>query len=205
MSFRLHRSPWLWAFLLGIVTLTALRPLLRRVPEPPAVLGQVPEFSLVDQDGHPYGSAELRGQVYVASFFFTRCPSICPLLMKSVKRLQDAYKDKGIDGIRLVSISVDPENDTPERLLAYGRELGIDPGRWTLLTGDLDAVHRLAASGFKVPIGTPAPPGPGGLVDVAHTGKVVLVDQQGRIRGYYDTDEMGLNEVYNRAQHVLHQ
>jgi len=198
----LYRNVWLWAFFLGILTLTAIRPLLRHVPEPPPVLGQVPDFSLVDQDGRPFGSAELRGRVYIASFFFTRCPSICPMLMQSVKRLQDGYREKGIDGIRLVSVSVDPEHDTPERLGAYGEDLGADPARWALLTGELEAIRALASDGFKVPVGSPEA-GPGGLVDIAHTGKLVLVDPEGGIRGYYDTDRMGLDEVFHRAQHVL--
>ena len=101
-----------------------------------------------------------------------------------------------------MSVSVDPEYDTPERLRSYGAELGADPARWTLLTGDLQAIRTLASDGFKVPVGSPEA-GPGGLVDIAHTGKLVLVDPEGKIRGYYDTDTMGLDEVFNRAQHVL--
>lgn len=202
MSGRLLRSPWLWGFLVGVVALTAIRPLLRHIPEPPPIQGQVPAFALVDVAGRPYGSDDLRGQAYIVSFFFTRCPSICPLLMRSVKRLQEAYDERSISGIRLVSISVDPEYDTPERLRTYGEELGVRPARWTLLTGEPQAIRRLAMDGFKVPLGDPEPVVAGGLMDIAHTGKLVLVDGQGRIRGYYDTDEAGLDEVFNRAQHV---
>lgn len=198
-----YRNPFVIAFLAGIVTLTALRPLLRHEPAPPPVLGRLPDFALVDAAGRPFGSADLAGHVYVASFFFTRCPSICPLLMKGMWRLQDGFAQKAVD-VRLVSISVDPENDTPPVLAAYGARLGVDPARWTLLTGDPGKVKALVVDGFKTPM-DPEAPGTPGPVDIAHTGKLVLVDGAGRIRGYYDSDEMGLDEVFNRAQHVLKQ
>jgi cytochrome oxidase Cu insertion factor (SCO1/SenC/PrrC family) len=103
-----------------------------------------------------------------------------------------------------VSITVDPEYDTPEILGEYAKTLGVDPERWTLLTGDPEAVRRLVVDGFKTPLVAPPPGGPG-PIDIAHTGKLVLVDGSGRIRGYYGTDELGLDEVFNRAQHVLRQ
>ena len=198
------RSPYAWGFVIGIVTLTLIRPLLRHIPEPPPVLSELPEFSLVGVDGKPFGSAELRGQVYVVNFFFTSCRSICPAIMKGMARLQDGFAARNIAGIRLVSISVDPERDTPEDLGAYGKELGVDPLRWTLLTGDPETVRRLVVDGFKTPLAAPAPEAPG-PIDIAHTGKLVLVDGLGRIRGFYDSNELGLDEVYNRAQHVLSQ
>jgi protein SCO1 len=198
----LARNPYLWGFLIGITTLTLIRPLLRHIPEPPPVLSQLPEFSLVGVDGKPFGSAELRGQVYIANFFFTSCRSICPAVMKGVSRLQDGFAQRDIRGVRLVSISVDPEHDTPDVLGQYAKGMGIDAARWTLLTGDPERVRALVVDGFKTPLATPPPGGPGPM-DIAHTGKLVLVDGQGRIRGYYGSDEMGLDEVYNRAQHVL--
>ena len=199
-----YRNPYVWGFVIGIVTLTAIRPLLRHVPDPPPVLAQLPEFSLVGMDGKPYGSAELRGQAYVANFFFTSCRSICPAIMHGMGRLQAGFAERNILGIRLVSISVDPEHDTPEVLHEYAKGMGVDPARWTLLTGDPEQVRRLVVDGFKTPVGTPSPQG-AGPIDIAHTGKLVLVDGSGRIRGYYDSDEMGLDEVFNRAQHVLRQ
>jgi protein SCO1/2 len=198
------RNPYVWGFAIGIVTLTLIRPLLRHVPEPPPVLSQLPTFSLVGVDGRPYGTVELRGQVYVANFFFTSCRSICPAIMTGMSRLQDGFAQRNIKGIRLVSISVDPEHDTPEVLSAYAKGMGINPLRWTLLTGDAEQVRRLVVDGFKTPVIAPPSGGPG-PIDIAHTGKLVLVDGAGRIRGYYGSDEMALDEVYNRAQHVLRQ
>ena len=197
-----YRNPFVIAFLAGIVTLTLIRPLLRREPEPPPVLSQLPAFSLTDQEGRAYGSAELTGQVYITSFFFTRCPSICPALMHDVRKLQDGFAERGVEGVRLVSITVDPENDTPAVLKQYGQLLKADFGRWTFLTGPPAEVEALVVGGFKTPMDR-AESGPGSAMDIAHTGKIVLVDGSGRIRGYYGTDEMGLDEAFNRAQHVL--
>ena len=151
------RNPYVWGFLIGIVTLTAIRPLLRHVPEPPPVLSQLPAFSLVGMDGKPFGSQELHGQVYIASFFFTSCRSICPAIMHGMGRLQAGLSERNVQGVRLVSISVDPEHDTPEILSAYAKEMGVDPGRWTLLTGDAEQVRQLVVDGFKTPV-VPAPP-----------------------------------------------
>ena len=195
-----YKSPYLWFFVIGCVTITALRPLLRHVPEPPPVLGTAPAFHMVDQGGRPFGSDDLKGQVYVASFFFTRCTSICPKLMYQVRTLQDRLKNEHQDGIHLVSISVDPENDTPANLASYAENVGADPAHWTLLSGEKERLFDLQEKGFKVPLGekmtTPT------AIDIAHTGKLVLVDREGRIRGYYDSDPMGLDEVFFRAQHV---
>jgi protein SCO1/2 len=195
----LWRNPYVWAFVIGCVTITLMRPLLRRIPPPPPVLGTLPAFELVDPHGKPFGSADLRGQVYVASFFFTRCPSVCPLLMTRMKQLQDRFRAGDIRGIHVVSITVDPANDTPEVLRDAEPRYGVDEARWTLLTGPPDRVRALCVDGFHVPGFEQAYRGEG---DIPHTTKVVLVDREGRIRGYYDTDESGLDEVYWRAQHV---
>ncbi len=197
----LLRHPYLWAFLAGILTLTLMRPLLRRVPDPPPVLAELPAFALVDQDGRRFGSADLAGTVYVANFFFTRCVSICPLLMQRMAELRERYDEERVDGVRLVSISVDPEHDTPERLREYAAARGIDPLRWSLLTGDPPAVRSLIERGFLTAVGSP-PEDPGASFDILHGGKLVLVDGEGRIRGYYDSDALGLDEVFHRSRHV---
>ncbi len=175
--------------------------MLRRGPDPPPVLGQLPEFRLTESRGVPFGTSDLEGQVYVANYFFTRCVSICPLLTAAMGRLQQRYDEAGVEGIRLVSISVDPEYDTPERLLEYGEKHGVDPRRWTLLTGEADEIRRLVVEGFRTPQGEPETSG--GLMDIAHTGKLVLVDGRGAIRGYYDSDATGLDEIFHRSRHVL--
>ncbi len=199
------RNPFVWVFVVGIVTLTLMRPLLRFEPDPPPILGRVPEFSLADTNGEPFGSADLAGDVYVVNFFFTRCRSICIPMMNAVAKLDEGYRVNGIDGVRIVSITVDPEEDTAEKLRAWGEEHGVVPPRWKLLTGEREAIEALVVGGFKTALGEPGETSPG-FFDIAHSGKLVLVDGAGNIRGYYDHDEMGLDEAYHRSIHPsLHQ
>lgn len=196
----LLRSPFFWAAAVALVTVPVLRPFLRHVPAPPPVVGQLPEFRLVDQAGAAFGSKELRGQVWVADFFFTSCPSVCPKLTRAAKALQERFAAADVP-VRLVSISVDPETDTPARLTDYAREYALDTTRWSLLTGDLADIRRLVVEGFAAHMGDKVPDG-AGLMDIAHSTHLVLVDGQGRIRGYYGSDEQGSDEVFHRAQHV---
>jgi len=195
------RNPYVWAFFAGIVLMTLIRPMLRHEPAPPAVLGQLPSFTLTADDGRPFGSAELAGRPYVANFIFTRCPTICPKLTAAMARLQQRYDEAEVDDVRLVSISVDPDYDTPERLHEYARAHGADFERWTLLTGDSAEIRRLVIEGFRTPLGEPDPDR--NLVEIAHSTRFVLVDGSGRVRGYYDNDEQGLDEVFHRSKHVL--
>ena len=200
----LHRNLYVWGFIIGCVVITAMRPLLRHVPAPPPVLGRVPPYTLTDSGGLPFGSADLAGHVYVVNFFFTSCPSICPALMRSMAKLQDRYGAERVEGIRLVSISVDPANDTPTRLREYAAAVGADPNRWTLLTGSPGLIRAIVVDGFKTAMSEPGTQPPD-LIDITHSGKLVLVDAEGGLRGYYDSDEMGLDEVFHRSQHVLHE
>ena len=197
-------NPFVWAFFAGVVVLTLIRPLLKFEPDPPPVMGVIPAFNLVDQEGEPFGSADLEGRVYVANFFFTSCSSICPPMMHAVSTLQDRFGDAGVDEVHLVSITVDPETDTPERLTEYAARFGVDPERWTLLTGEIDTIRRVAIGGFKTALGDRAEV-EDGFFDIAHSGKLVLVDRRGRIRGYYDYDALGMDEVFNRSRHVLNE
>lgn len=196
------RNPFVWAFLVGAVLVTAIRPFLRFEPDPPPVLGRLPSFELVDRTGEAFGSEELAGGVYVANFFFSRCQSICPVLMKSVARLQKRYDEAGVPNVHIVSITVDPGHDTPQRLREVAERYGAEPDRWTLLTGPRERIRELATEGFQVAVGEPTEKK--GLLDIAHTGKLILVDPEGGIRGYYDSDERGIDEVFHRSQHVAH-
>jgi len=188
---------------LGIATLTLIRPLLRHEPEPPPVLGELPPFELVAASGEPFGLDDLEGRVWVVNFFFTRCGAICPRLTAAMHSLQERYEAAGTGpGLGLLSVTVDPDHDTPEVLGDYARRHDVDAGRWTFLTGDRAAVERLVEQGFRTAIG---PPGQdeAGWIDIAHSGRLVLVDRRGRIRGYYETDAAGLDETFHRSLHVL--
>lgn len=154
---------------------------------PPAelpVYGEVGEFELVDQDGKPYGSKDLAGSVWVADFIFTHCSGQCFAMATQMERLQAM---PGLERARLVSISVDPERDTPERLAEYARRFEAPAGRWIFLTGEKATLHRLAQEGFRVPVSEvpPAEVKPE-IGPFLHSQRFVLVDARGRIRGYYD-------------------
>ena len=196
------RNPWVWAFLVGCATVTLMRPLLRREPPPPPVIGRVPEFSLVAANGASFGSADLRGHVYVASFFFTRCTSVCPTLMSQLARLDRKYREEGFDSMRIVSVSIDPEHDTPAMLRDAEKRYGADGRHWVLLTGTHDEVRALAVDGFRLAVGEAAATFDG-ATDIAHSAKLVLVDGEGNVRGYYESTDIGLEETYWRSRHVM--
>jgi len=195
-------SPYVWAFFVGIVLLTLMRPLLRFEPKRLDVLGELPAYSLVDCEGARFGSEQLAGRVYVVNFFFTSCASICPPLMHAVRTLQDRFRDEGVDDVRIVSITVDPETDTQDRLEEYGAALGVDPARWKLLTGEPEEIRTLVVGGFKTAMGEREEVS-AGLFDIAHAGKLVVVDRRGRVRGYFDYDALGLDEVFHRSRQLL--
>lgn len=195
------KNPYVIAAIAGMITLPLLRPCLRHIPEPPPVISEVPEFELINQDGEPFGSTELSGHVYITSFFFTTCPSICPQITTAMASVQE---ELGADtDIKLVSISVDPATDTPERIREYGVEYGADFDRWTFLTGPRETIVSIALDGFLSAVGTPTETEPG-VMDITHAGRLFIVDGKGRVRGTgYSADESGVDEVLHRAHHVL--
>lgn len=193
--------PWHFATVVGLVVVTAMRPCTRHVPDPPPVLSQLPAFALVDQDGQPFTPETMRGQVWVAGLIFTSCPSTCPKISRAMLSLQERYLRDHVD-VKLVSFSVDPENDTPKVLKTYAGHLGADESSWRFVTGPLAAMESLVVGGFASAMDKTT--GPAGMIDIAHTTKLVLIDGDGNIRGYYSSDdEMGLDEVFHRSQHVL--
>ena len=156
------------------------------------VLSAVPEFALTERSGRTVESSELAGRVWVANFVFTQCAGPCPLLSQRMSRLQESLSDE--PDVRLVSFSVDPKNDTPEVLTAYAKRWGADPKRWLFLTGDKTDLYHLIKDGFKLAIsdgGEPDNPAPG---IITHSLRFVLVDHQGRIRGYFQGGESNLEE-----------
>jgi len=147
-------------------------------------LGAVPAFSLVDQRGEPFGSSQLIGHPWVADFIFTRCAGQCLGMAARMQELQAQLSSES--NVRLVSFSVDPEYDTPEVLSRYASEHSVQPGRWIFLTGDRSQIHRLSIDGFRLGI---AEGNRSEAEPILHSTRLVLVDAEGRIRGYYDATE----------------
>ena len=155
----------------------------------PRVLGTVPRFRFMNQDQTAFGSKDLDGKVWIATFIFTRCQGTCPRQTAEFAALQTQLADHpAADDIHLVSFSVDPEYDSPPVLKAYADKWGADPARWTFLTGKRDALWRLSKNAFKLPVND-AKDNPNMVI--AHSQQFILVDRAQRIRGYYN----GLNEL----------
>ena len=174
-------SVFLWA---GLVRFARQAP----APQP---LGTLPAFDLVERRQAPLRLDDLRGKVWVANFMYTSCVEVCPLQSAEMARLQTAFADHA--DLRLVSISVDPEHDTPAVLTAYAENFRADPERWFFATGDPDAVARLAQEGFRLSAASYVSGEDGEDYAFIHSNRFVLVDRQGRIRGYYrstDPDDL---------------
>ncbi len=157
---------------------------------PLPVLGDVPDFSLTDQTGTKVDRQKLLGKVWVADFIYTGCGGVCPLLTQKMSELnQVVQKSSDAASIHFVSFSVDPENDTPERLFEYADNFHVDSRHWSFLTGPYQEIEKAVVQGFKVAMGKDA------NFQVLHGEKFVLVDQKGRIRGYYDANQEGLKSL----------
>lgn len=160
-------------------------------PELP-VFSTVPQFELLDEMGKNFGSNNLKGKVYLANFAFTSCPVTCRELLKKMQKIQKRVKGVG-SKIALVTFSVDPEVDTPKILFKTARDLKANPNIWKFVTGEREKVSNLLIKGFKVPMGEKKENE--SLLDIAHSEKIVLVDEKGQIRGYYGSDKIAINKL----------
>ena len=112
--------------------------------------GPAPQFAFTDQNHRSFSREDLRGQVWLADFMFTRCQGICPILALRMKSFQDRFADR--KGWRIVSFSVDPEHDRPDTLAAYAARQGADPERWVFLTGDKREIFGVITDGFRLAV-----------------------------------------------------
>ncbi len=177
------RRGLLWGVLVAVLFVVAAAALVQQLrrPDPPPILGQVPDFTLTNRDGRTVRRSDLAGAPWIADFIFTRCPASCPIMTARMAKLE-----RGLPpdlGVRFVSFTVDPDHDTPEVLQKYAASFKV-PDRWFFLTGDKDQLYRLSQEGFK--LGVEINPEPGTLEPILHSTRFVLVDGEGRIRGYYD-------------------
>ena len=141
--------------------------------------GSVPHFTLTNQEGQSFGSAQLAGKIWIADFIFTTCPGPCPMISTRMSELQRPLEKSDV---HLVSVTVDPEKDTPAVLREYSERLHAQPGRWDFLTGSREAIYDLSRNGFKLGISD----GAGENGTPVHSTRMILVDRRGTIRGYYD-------------------
>lgn len=141
---------------------------------------KIADFSFFNQNGKIITQKEYENTIYVADFFFTTCPTICPKMTNNMVWLQNQLKK--YPDVKFLSFSVTPDIDTPEVLKKYALEKGVDDSKWNLVTGDKSAIYYLARKSYlAVKTGKPDE-----LYDMVHTENFILVDKNKRIRGFYD-------------------
>ncbi len=158
-------------------------------PQTDTIYHQVADIALTNQLGDNVSlNKELSGKILVVNFFFVNCPSICPKLSGNIGMLQKAFRrntktEFGMDNaVHFISMSVDPVHDTFQALRAYADRFGANHDHWWFLTGDKKSIYDFARNELKLSVG----PGDGGAEDFIHTEKLVLIDANRNIRGYYD-------------------
>ncbi|GAB4025978.1 SCO family protein [Spirosoma koreense] len=179
---------------------TTGEPLMGKVVQPDGreltdtIYNHIPPFSLIDQDGRTTNQLIVKDKIYVADFFFTRCGTICPRISSQLTRVQDIFRND--PNLVLLSYTVDPEHDRPAQLKAYAKKYEAIPGKWYFLTGSKVDIYNLAMHGYYLPTvdaGVQA-----GKPDETfiHSEKLVLVDKQGIVRGFYDgTDKEDVDRL----------
>jgi protein SCO1/2 len=157
-------------------------------------LGNVPEFQFTERSGSIFGNNDMQGIINIVNFFFTTCQGPCPVMNARVAELYQKYSTT--DQVRFVSISVDPKRDSLAVLKKYAQDFGVTDNRWLFLRGEIDEVHRVSEKGFML----------AGDLPTIHSTKLVLVDRNQRIRGYYDSfDEEKLRLLTVHVRELLYE
>lgn len=151
---------------------------------------KIADFSLVNQNGDTITQDNYKGKIYVADFFFTTCPTICPIMTKNMAEVQEVIKDD--PNVMLLSHSVTPDIDSVAQLKRYAREKGVIDSKWNLVTGNKKQIYELARKSYLAVKND----GDGGPFDMIHTENFILVDKEKRIRGFYDgTDREEIDKL----------
>lgn len=165
-------------------------------------LGTVTAFNLIDEQGRPFTEEALRGHPTIVDFIFTRCDTICPVITMKMGRLQEKLMDRKADPIKILSITVDPANDTPEKLAAYAQKFHANPEKWRFVTGPVDKVKELVEGPF---MNSMMQDGftKQGAPQISHNGYFILVDGDLTIRGIYDSNDVKkLDELQHHARYL---
>lgn len=144
---------------------------------------QIPDFEFINQDSVKITQKDFVGKIYVADFFFTTCPTICPKMKTQMLRIFKKFKDN--PKVAILSHTIDPRHDTPSVLKEFSKNLGIQNSMWQMVTGDKAKIYEIGQKSYMVSA-TDDPTQPGGIV---HSGAFILVDKNHHIRGIYDGTE----------------
>ncbi|WP_031525415.1 SCO family protein [Dyadobacter crusticola] len=145
----------------------------------------IPPFSFVNQNGETITEKAVENKIYVADFFFTTCPTICPVMKRQMIKVYNEYK--GNKDVMILSHSIDPEHDTPEVLNKYAKDLGVEGNQWQFLTGEKEKIFKIGQTNYMVTVETDS----GSAGGFLHSGAFILIDKEKHVRGMYDgtTDE----------------
>ena len=161
------------------------------------VFHSIPDFKFLNQDSSIINRNTFKDKIYVADFFFTSCPTICPTVKAQMLRVYDKFEDS--DELLFISHSIDTKRDSVPVLHDYGSKLNINSKRWHLVTGERDDIYGIAREYFIAAEEDPNSPG-----GYTHSGGLVLVDKQYRIRGIYDgTEEEEVDELMKDLELLL--
>lgn len=165
------------------------------------VYDPIPLFAFTNQEGKIITNDYMLGKIAVVDFFFTNCTSICPMLSSQMARLQHSVKSENInDQVVFLSHTVDPKHDTPEVLMAYANRMGADFSNWNFVTGNEEDIYWQAKEGYKL-TAFPSDTAQGGFF---HTDQIALIDQEGKIRGYYDgTSTKAVDQLFQDLHLLL--
>jgi protein SCO1/2 len=159
---------------------------------------KLPPFSFTDQDGKTITEKDIEGKVVIADYIFTRCQTICPKMSSNLESVQRAFADN--PNVVLLSHTVDPEYDTVQVLNSYAKVHGAISGKWHFLTGEKEKLYKQASEGYKI-VASEEANGPDAFV---HSDRIVLLDRNGYIRGYYNgTDSMQIDTLILETKIVL--
>lgn len=162
-------------------------------------LGAAPSFTLTDQAGAPFESSSLAGRVWIASFVYTSCDRVCPMLTGQLRNLQRRLSARA-ERVAFVSFTTDPETDTPQKLAEYAQLHGADAANWWFLAGDSAAQQGAIARHYYAWAGQTPPEGLEGSLHATH---LLLVDERGHMRGFYAYDATGLDELEEAVNELL--
>jgi protein SCO1/2 len=184
---RLFESKPFWILVVGVLfSLPLMMSLMRPKVQQKPVLGTLKEFKLTNHDGRAFTNRDIDGSVVLVNFIFTSCPSTCPMLTKTMADVQARLKGTG-KSVQLLSISVDPEHDTPEVLKTYAKKHFADLSTWSFITGSKEEIRNLVVGSFASPLSIESSDKPDDMsagFQIAHGEHFVLLDQLGRIRSY---------------------
>ncbi len=198
------KNPYIFALLLGVFALTLFRVFVPKTLHSPPPLVEVEPWELTNQHAQPFGTAQMKGRVWVADFFFTRCPTICAELTRTMSKVKKNLTRHG-NKVGYLSFSVDPEFDTPPRLKSYIEKHQLDDSSWSFLTSDSrETMKRVVTEQIKMVMGMPeALPKDPSLLDISHSAKLVLFDEKGDLRAVFGTDNESLVALGHATQQLV--